>query len=203
MAVPPTIPHPNMTLAGDKSALRAHSAEQRRAASASSAAAAGAAVVTHLLAALTLDEGALIAGYWPMRDELDPRPTMERLAGAGCALALPVVVARGEALAFRTWKPGAALVPGAFGTLVPPSTAALMCPDVLLVPLLAFDAAGYRLGYGGGYYDCTLRALRRSPRPPLAVGIGYAAQEVPGVPHGARDERLDWIITELQARCFG
>ena len=200
MAVPPTTPPLMMTLAEEKSALRGRSAERRRAANADAGAAH--AVATLFMAAHAPVAGAVIAGYWPLRDELDPRPLMERLADAGCALALPVVVARGEALAFRTWTPGAALVPGVFGTSVPPATAPLVRPEVLLVPLLAFDAAGYRLGYGGGYYDRTLRALRRGPGPALAVGMAYADQEVASVPHGARDERLDGVVTEAQARSF-
>ena len=142
-----------------------------------------------------------VSGYWPMRDEFDVRPLMTRLAERGHVCALPVVVARGEALAFRRWRPGDALVAAGFGTREPGAEAAATVPDIVLAPLLAFDEAGRRLGYGGGYYDRTLAALRAAGRV-LAVGVGYQAQRVDEVPFGDGDERLDWIVTEEQAiRC--
>ena len=136
-------------------------------------------------------KGAIIAGYWPLGDEMDPRPLMLALASRGHALALPVTPPRGQPLAFRAWAPGAALRPGPMGTSEPVAGEELR-PDVLLVPLLAFDRAGRRLGYGGGYYDCTLAALPGAK----AIGIAYAGQEMPEVPAGPQDFRLPLIATE-------
>jgi 5-formyltetrahydrofolate cyclo-ligase len=136
-------------------------------------------------------KGAIIAGYWPMGDEMDPRPLMLALAARGHALALPVTPPRGHPLAFRAWAPGAALRPGPMGTSEPVAGEELR-PDVLLVPLLAFDRAGRRLGYGGGYYDRTLAALPGAK----AIGIAYAGQEMPEVPAGPQDFCLPLIATE-------
>jgi 5-formyltetrahydrofolate cyclo-ligase len=136
-------------------------------------------------------KGAIVAGYWPMGDEMDPRPLMLALASRGHAIALPITPPRGQPLAFRAWAPGAALSPGPMGTSEPVAGEELR-PDVLLVPLLAFDRAGRRLGYGGGYYDRTLAALPGAK----AIGIAYAGQEMPEVPAGPQDMRLPLIATE-------
>jgi 5-formyltetrahydrofolate cyclo-ligase len=136
-------------------------------------------------------KGAIIAGYWPMGDEMDPRPLMLALASRGHAIALPVTPPRGQPLAFHAWAPGAALRPGPMGTSEPVAGEELR-PDVLLVPLLAFDRAGRRLGYGGGYYDRTLAALPGAK----PIGIAYAGQEMPEVPAGPQDMRLPLIATE-------
>lgn len=126
---------------------------------------------------LAIAPGTVVAGYWPMADELDPRPLMLRLAEAGCRLALPVVVERGHRLAFRAWTPGDELEPGDHGTFHPFATAPALVPAVVLVPLLAFDRQGFRLGYGGGYYDRTLESLRAKAHV-RTIGIALAAQEV-------------------------
>jgi 5-formyltetrahydrofolate cyclo-ligase len=136
-------------------------------------------------------KGAIIAGYWPMGDEMDPRPLMLALASRGHAIALPVTPPRGQPLAFHAWAPGAALRLGPMGTSEPVAGEELR-PDVLLVPLLAFDRAGRRLGYGGGYYDRTLATLPGAK----AIGIAYAGQEMPEVPAGPQDMRLPLIATE-------
>ncbi|MBM3586949.1 MAG: 5-formyltetrahydrofolate cyclo-ligase [Alphaproteobacteria bacterium] len=135
--------------------------------------------------------GAIIAGYWPMGEEMDPRPLMLALAADGHRLALPVTPPRGQPLSFRAWAPGAALRAGPMGTSEPFSGEDLR-PDILLLPLLAFDRAGRRLGYGGGYYDRTLAALPGAS----AIGIAYAGQEMPEVPAGPQDFRLPLIATE-------
>lgn len=144
-----------------------------------------------LLAGHAPPKGAIIAGYWPMGEEMDPRPLMLALAARGHALALPITPPRGQPLAFRAWAPGAALRAGPMGTSEPVAGAELR-PDILLVPLLAFDRAGRRLGYGGGYYDRTLAALPGAK----AIGIAYAGQEMPEVPAGPQDFRLPLIATE-------
>lgn len=138
--------------------------------------------------------GAVVSGYSAMRSELDPLPLMKRLSDIGHLLALPVTPPRGNPLLFRQWRPGARLVDGGFGVRVPGEEAGEVDPDILLVPLLAFDARGFRLGYGAGYYDRTLRTLR-ARKPVIAVGIAYDEQKVEYVPHDDYDEQLDWVLT--------
>ena len=143
-----------------------------------------------------------VSGYWPMGDEFDVRPLMIRLFELGHVCALPVVVERGGALVFRRWRPGDRLAEAGFGTHEPGAQAGEAVPDIVLAPLLAFDDAGRRLGYGGGFYDRTLRALRAARRV-IAVGVGYQAQRVDEVPSGDGDEKLDWIVTEERAISCG
>ena len=135
--------------------------------------------------------GALVGGFWPMGREIDIRPLLLALAGRGHALALPVTPRRGQPLLFRRWRFGEALGRGPLGTSQPLAGAEVR-PDWLLVPLLAFDRAGRRLGYGGGYYDRTLAALPGA----VALGVGYAAQEMPEVPAGPEDVPLPRVATE-------
>ena len=176
-------------------ALRDAKAAARKVARARRAGLANAAAPERLAEAMLAQhappKGAIIAGYWPMGEELDPRPLMLALASRGHAMALPVTPPRGQPLAFRAWVPGAALRPGPMGTSEPVAGEELR-PDVVLVPLLAFDRAGRRLGYGGGYYDRTLAALPGAK----AIGIAYAGQEMPEVPAGPQDFRLPLIATE-------
>jgi 5-formyltetrahydrofolate cyclo-ligase len=141
------------------------------------------------------DEGTVVSAYWPLGDEIDPRPLMLALHSLGHRLVLPAIRAAGEPLDFRAWQPGEPLVPAGFGTQEPAATAPSVAPSVLLVPLLAFDAAGYRLGYGGGFYDRSL-ALLRAAGDTLAVGLAYADQQVAAVPRGATDQPLDLVVTE-------
>jgi 5-formyltetrahydrofolate cyclo-ligase len=146
---------------------------------------------------LALPAGTVISGFMPLRSEINPLPLMRRLADAGAALALPVVAGRGQPLVMRAWRFGEPLLAGVWGIREPPSTAAEVLPDLLLVPLLAFDRAGARLGYGAGYYDMTIAALR-ARKPVTAVGVAFAAQEVARVPTGPRDARLDLVLTERE-----
>ena len=134
--------------------------------------------------------GATVAGFWPLAGEIDVRPLMIALGEAGHVLALPHTPPRGQPLTFHRWQPGEALQPGRFGTMVPNGPA--VTPTVLLVPLLAFDRRGHRLGYGGGYYDRTIAALPGA----VTIGCAFAAQESPAVPSGPTDMPLDRVATE-------
>jgi 5-formyltetrahydrofolate cyclo-ligase len=138
-----------------------------------------------------------------MPGEMDPAPLLHALLQRGHAVALPVVVARDAPLAFRAWHAGMVLEPGVLGIPVPPASSPLVVPDVLLVPLIAFDALGRRLGQGGGFYDRTLARRRAEGPGVLALGLAFAVQEIPEVPEEAFDERLDGIITEAGLRWFG
>jgi 5-formyltetrahydrofolate cyclo-ligase len=156
-------------------------------------------VAAHVAAHLAGRPATTLAGYWPIGDELDPRPALLRLAAAGHVICLPVTGRRDEALRFRRWDPGKALVPAGFGTLAPAEDAPECTPELLLMPLLAFDAAGNRLGYGAGHYDRTLAGLAVRP---TCIGLAFAAQEVDTVPREAHDRPMDMIITERGPRPF-
>lgn len=136
----------------------------------------------------------MVAGYLAMGTELDPAPVMLALHGLGIGLCVPVVEGKGRPLAFRVWTPGCETVEGTFGVRIPEDGAAAT-PDLLLVPLLAFDDEGYRLGYGGGFYDRTLAQLRAAG-PVVALGLAFAGQQVEAVPREPVDERLDAVVTE-------
>jgi 5-formyltetrahydrofolate cyclo-ligase len=136
-----------------------------------------------------------------MAEEFDIRPLMAELVGQGCRLALPVVVGKRQPLVFRAWQPGDALDEGVFGTLHPSPRCEVVEPDALIVPLLAVDEEGWRLGYGGGFYDRTLAGLR-ARKTITAIGVGFDAQIVPAVPHGPDDQRLDWLLTDRRACAF-
>ena len=148
-----------------------------------------------------LGPGITISGYSPLKSEISPLPLMRRCADAGAALALPVVIGRGQPLVMRAWSFGAPLKSGVWGIREPPAEAAQVFPDILIVPLLAFDRAGHRIGYGAGYYDMTIARLR-GLKPVVAIGIAFAAQEIAAVPATPRDARLDLVLTEREAIDF-
>jgi 5-formyltetrahydrofolate cyclo-ligase len=152
---------------------------------------AGARACAHLSEVLAAFAGQVLAGYMPMRTEIDPLPAMHRFDGPLC---VPVIVAKDTPLVFAAYHAGADMVAGAFGALVP-KDAPLAVPRVLIVPLLAFDARGYRLGYGGGFYDRTLQMLRAQGEV-TAIGFAFAAQEVAAVPTDAFDQPLDMMVTD-------
>lgn len=146
---------------------------------------------------LAAHRGRALAGYMAMRTEIDPTAAMAAHQGP---VGVPVILGAGQALRFREWSPGCAMVAGEFGALIP-AEGAWVEPEVVIVPLVGFDARGYRLGYGGGFYDRTLAGLR-ARHPVLAVGFAFAAQELPEVPIDQYDQRLDVIVTETGIRTF-
>jgi 5-formyltetrahydrofolate cyclo-ligase len=139
--------------------------------------------------------GVIVSGFMPLKSEINPLPLMRKLAEKGARLALPVVAGRGRPLVMREWVWGEPLAAGVWGIREPKPEAAEMEPDILLVPLLAFDRAGHRLGYGAGYYDLTLAQLR-ARKAVVALGLAYAVQEVATVPTTPRDALLDLVLTE-------
>lgn len=196
-----------MSLAEEKKRLRAQAEDRRARGVAALAYAHGAAdrlARNYLAAMAAMDHpapGAAVSGFWPMGDEIDVRPLLIQLHGRGFRCALPVVTPKGTPLVFRAWAPDDTLEPGPFGTSHPPAAQGEVTPDAVLAPMLAFDAAGFRLGYGGGYYDRTLERLRRGKV--LAVGVAYSFQQIEAVPHGPQDQRLDWIVTEERISSCG
>jgi 5-formyltetrahydrofolate cyclo-ligase len=145
--------------------------------------------------------GIVVSGYSPIRSEIDPVPLMRALAAQGARLALPAVMARGKSLAFRAWSPNDRLMLGPLGILEPSPAAAELVPDIMLVPLAAFDRAGHRIGYGAGHYDFTLAHLRKG-KAITAIGLAFAAQEIAAIPALAHDVALDYVLTETQVFDF-
>jgi 5-formyltetrahydrofolate cyclo-ligase len=184
---------PNST-GGEKANLRTAALARRDALSDEKRAAAAEAVAKRGLP-IEIKHGAVVAGYAPIRSEIDPTPLMKKLAAHGARLALPAVMARGKSLAFRAWSPGDRLTLGPLGILEPSPAAAELVPDIVLVPLAAFDRAGHRIGYGAGHYDFTLAHLRKV-KTIAAIGLAFAAQQIPDVPAAAHDVRLDLVLTE-------
>ena len=137
----------------------------------------------------------VVSAFFPYKSEIDARLLLGKLAGEGWTTCLPIVIAPREPLVFRRWLPGEPTIPGVWGIPRPTDDALLLEPDVLLVPLMAFDRRGYRLGYGGGFYDRTLDVLR-SKKTIVAIGVAYSAQQVDSVPHDSHDHSLDFIMTE-------
>ena len=156
-----------------------------------------AAAQAHMQRVLRDYSDAVLAGYLPIRTEIDPVPVTAVHQGP---VGVPVILDAGQPLAFHRWHAGCDLVEGPFGARIP-TQGAEVTPRVLIVPLVGFDARGYRLGYGGGFYDRTLAKLRATG-PVLALGFAFDAQELPEVPIDAYDQRLDGIVTETGVRLF-
>ena len=158
-----------------------------------------AAANAYLLNAVSKAEGACVSAYWPIRTEIDPRPTLHALAKTH-RLCLPVVQGDGQPLTFRRWTPSTVMEIGAFGAGIPAEDLT-ETPDILIVPLAAFDARGYRLGYGGGFYDRTLEVLRARGSV-TAIGFAFDVQETANLPVETTDQPLDMIVTESGMRAF-
>ena len=182
------------SLQQSKNDLRQQAFARRDALDASKRAAAAQALARHVTR-FEVGPGCIVAGFSAIRTEIDPSALMDALHARGAALALPVAVGRGQPLVFRAWTKDTVLVRGLYGILEPSSDAEEVEPDIVLVPLAAFDRRGHRLGYGGGYYDRTLQKLRRSKRI-MAAGLAFSVQEIDELPADAHDEPLDLVLTE-------
>jgi 5-formyltetrahydrofolate cyclo-ligase len=185
------------TIAETKRRMRAYALETRRAAALDSRDS-GDLVAENFLSGfrnLLANGQQVVAGYWPMRDEIDVRPLLRTLSRQGISCVLPAVIGKELPLIFRLWQLEDQLAAGTFGTSEPAADAPEMVPTLLLTPLLAFDHSGGRLGYGGGFYDRSLAGLRRDGAV-LAVGFAFDAQEVGEAPMAEFDQRLDWVVTE-------
>jgi len=177
-----------------KKALRQRMRAWRQSLSQQAVVRAADAVAAHGLAFLQPEPCAVVSGFAPMPDEFRLWPLLRALLVQGYRLALPVMQGKGNPLIFRAWAPGDAMDSGVWGIAEPKADKAALQPDIVLVPLLAFDDAGWRLGYGGGFYDRTLRGLR-ARKSVITVGIAFDEQRVDAVPHLDYDERLDWVLT--------
>jgi 5-formyltetrahydrofolate cyclo-ligase len=189
-----------MSATPSKAELRAAALAKRDALSDEERAAAALAVARRGLP-FEIKPGTVVSGYSPIRSEIDPTPLMRKIAEQGGRLALPAVTARGQSLTFRAWSPNDKMVMGPLGILEPSPAAAEMMPDIMLVPLAAFDRLGHRIGYGAGHYDHTFAHLRKT-KAVRGVGIGFAAQQIKAVPALAHDVALDYVLTETRTFDF-
>jgi 5-formyltetrahydrofolate cyclo-ligase len=178
-----------------KSALRASQKVVRKAAAERYGAAAAQALRDHGLAFTGVRSPAAISAFFPIGDELDPMPLLERMMGEGYSVCLPVMEGKGKPLVFRAWKPGDDLATVTWGIREPLASAPVVEPDIVLAALLAFDDRGYRLGYGGGFYDRTLARLRAIKPSAVVVALAFDELHVDAVPHNDYDERVDWVLT--------
>ena len=187
---------PLTEIAAAKAALRVAAKLRRAALDPAQRQVASLALAAHGLAFLPTPPppGAIIGGFMPIGEEISPLPLMARVHGQGYRLALPVMQGKTAPLEFRAYTPGDALATAVWGIREPTADKPVLQPDIVLTALLAFDEQGYRLGYGGGYYDRTLRTLR-ALKPIVTIGLAFDEQEVDAVPHLDYDERLDWILT--------
>ena len=151
---------------------------------------------------ITLSQHFIISAYWPAQTELDCRPLIYALVDGGYRLALPAVTKKTQSICFRHWKPGDGLAKSNFGIFEPLASAKGITPNVMIIPFLAINSQGFRLGYGGGYYDRVLRTLRKKIPDLLAVGFGYSAQITATLPYDENDEPLDWLVTEQGTHRF-
>jgi 5-formyltetrahydrofolate cyclo-ligase len=178
----------------EKREERARALARRASAFSAHGSGAGERLAEHGLNFLPIRPGAIVSGFSAIRDEINPGLLMARLNGEGHQLCLPVMEGKGKPLVFRAWAPGDEMGKVQWGIAEPLPDKPVLEPDIVLVPLLAFDTAGYRLGYGGGFYDRTLERLR-GIKPVVAVGIAYDELKVDAVPHHSYDQPLDWVLT--------
>lgn len=191
---------PPSTISEQKSVLRAQVLALRDAMPAAERQAAAEAIAVRGLP-VAVAPGSIVSGFMPMKTEINPLPLLRKLADGGALLALPAIDGRGRPLIMRAWKIGDGLKAGQWGIREPVPEASEVAPDIVIVPLAAFDRAGQRIGYGAGYYDMTLAALRAKKKV-IAIGMAFAVQEIPQVPATERDERLDFVLTENEVIDF-
>ena len=184
-----------MSLAEEKALLRKEMSARRETAHVAAKNDAPLALLKHHFPITPKTNHSTVSAFYPFQSEIDARPLLGKLAGEGWTTALPVVIALGQPLEFRRWLTGEPTIPGKWNIPRPTDTAPNVEPDVLLVPLLAFDRKGYRLGYGGGFYDRSIAQLARK-KPITTIGLAYAAQEIARVPHDDLDQPLNYIMTE-------
>ena len=188
-------------IAAQKATLRAQ-ARERRSVAYRATGAQIAAQLSNYLPELYLPSQCVVAGYLQRGSELDPLPALTSLRNGGYRLALPVVTAKNAPLVFRAWAPGDPVIPDVQGLPAPLPSSPDVTPDVVFVPLVAFDGKGHRLGTGAGYYDRTLPGLRAQNEKLLAVGLAFAVQQERELPHEDTDVPLDAIITERGVHWF-
>lgn len=150
---------------------------------------------------IALDPGHIVSGFWPIRSEVDIRPLMARLKSRGARLCLPAIVDK-QTIVFRELLDGIDVIATGFGTTGPGPEAPELDPDIMLVPLSAFDATGHRIGYGAGFYDRAIDRLRNKGHLPKLIGIAFDCQEVETVPAEPHDVALDAVLTESGFRHF-
>ena len=183
-----------------KAALRVKARAARALLDSGERADAAEAAARHFFDSIELQKSDVVAAYWRIRDEMDCQPILIRLMDSNQTVVLPVVLGPDEPLDLRVWEQGASLYESGFGTLAPSELAPKAEPDVVLMPLLAFDSRGTRLGYGGGYYDRTLASMKKRPK---LIGLAYSTQQLERIPREAHDVPLDAVITETGVVYFG
>lgn len=200
-ALRPSLDFSDSPAVTDKNQLRAAALARRDALDSAARASAGESILKQAGALFDrlgqVVQGQVVSGYWPIRSEADPRPLLEQARRAGAVIALPVLL-DAETLRFRRWEAGAALEPAGFGTVGPGPEAGFVVPDIVILPLAAFDRRGHRIGYGKGHYDRAVADLVASGARPLLVGLAFAVQEVDKVPFEPHDIPLDYILTEAE-----
>ncbi len=185
-----------MNLSDQKKAARVSAGAVRKVAHEAHADRAALALASHPFPVTPTPGASIVSAFYPFRSEIDTRPLLGKLAADGWTTCLPIILGPGQPLIFRRWFPGEPMVPGDMNIPRPRDDAPQVEPDVLIVPMLAFDAHGYRLGYGGGFYDRTI-GLLRAKKKIIAIGAAYSAQQVDEVPHDGHDQALDFVMTEV------
>ncbi|MCF7646217.1 5-formyltetrahydrofolate cyclo-ligase [Bacillus subtilis] len=182
-------------LKAGKAALRKSVFEKRNALSVAYRQEVAQAIMPHFFNTITLPARSCISGFWPIRSEIDPRPLMRELEAQGMTLCVPAIL-DAQTIEFRAMSFGDVLVETGFGTMGPPADAPVVDPDIMLIPLAAFDRAGNRIGYGAGYYDRAIAALHQKNKHPVLIGVAFDAQRVDHIAHEPHDVALDYILTE-------